>query len=333
MRILIIRLSAMGDIILTTPIVRFIKNSIPNCTIDFLVTDKFSDIFTDNPYIDNIILYDKSLSIAEIKLQKQRILNEHGKYDIIIDLQNNLRSKIFKSGLADKYYKIQKRRLHKLLLVNLKRSIFENRHIVDNYCKAIEKLTIKKDKQPNQIFIDGIDEIFEKKKTTIAIAPGAHHFTKRLPISKYVEIINNIKKTIDFQLIIVGGKQDIILGEQIIKDTKLNDTINLCGSLSIRETAKAISRCDAVICNDTGVMHIASCFDIPIAAIFGSTVQELGFTPYNSDYKVFEVDLNCRPCSHIGKSKCPKGHFNCMNLIDTNDISEWIIYKISKSPK
>jgi lipopolysaccharide heptosyltransferase II len=335
MKILIIRLSAMGDIILTTPIVRFIKSKYPDSKIDFLSSKQFIDIYVDNPYINKIISYDKSSNISQILNQKSELISEFGTYDIIIDLQNNLRSKIFKFGLGKSYYNISKKRLHKLMLVNFKRSCFETAHIVDNYYHSIMALKTIKDNLGTELFLDSIYDIIDTniygKKPIIAIAPGAHHFTKRMPVTKYIQIINSINSKIDCHFALIGANDDSDLCSEIISKLDNIEFINLCGKLSIRQTAKAIKQCTAIITNDTGVLHIASAVNIPIAAVFGSTVKEFGFEPYYAEYKIFEVELKCRPCTHIGRANCPKGHFNCMRLINTDSIVNWVIDRVLNS--
>ncbi len=336
MKILIIRLSAMGDIILTTPIIRFIKSKFPNSEIDFLTSKQFADIYIDNTQINKIIYYDKSNTISQVLKQKKELISQNGLYDIVIDLQNNLRSRIFKFGIAKSYYKISKRRLHKLMLVYFKKSCFQYRHVVDNYLLSIESLNIPKDNRGAELFLDSVTEPIDKNflnKPIIAIAPGAHHFTKRMPVSKYIQVIQSIKKNIDCRFALIGGLSDTELCSDIMVKLDNIEFINLCGKLDIRQTAKAIEQCSAIVTNDTGVMHIATAVGIPIAAIFGSTVKEFGFEPYRANYKIFESEVNCRPCTHIGRAECPKGHFNCMTFIDTESISAWIVNEILKSHK
>jgi len=313
----------MGDILLTTPIIRTIKAKFPNSQLDFLVAKQFSDVLRANPNIDKLLIYDKSLPMTEILNWKNQLISEFGQYDYIIDLQNNLRSKIFRKNLGKNIYSIPKRRLHKLALVNLKRSPFEPIHVVDNYFKAVKKLDVVPDGKGLDITQSSNFSISKFINRTnqkiIAIAPGAAHFTKRLPAPKYIKIINALNQLGNYSFILLGGKSDRELCE-IIKNSCDANIINLSGELSIDQTAKAIGESDLLITNDTGVMHIGAAVQTPLIAVFGSTTTSLGFSPYKCLHRIVEVNLPCRPCTHVGMSECPKKHFNCMNLIDSRSV-------------
>ncbi len=322
-KFLFIRLSSMGDILLTSPVIRSIRAKFPNSEIHFLVAKQFKDVLLGNPNIDKLLIYDKSKSMSEILQWKNKLISDFGKYDYVIDLHNNLRSKIFRKNLAAKIYSIPKRRLHKLALVNFKRSPFKAIHVVDNYFKAVQQLEVYPDsgglditQSPNFT----IFKYFTKSDTKIiAIAPGAAHFTKRLPSQKYIEIINLLNQSGDFSFVLIGGLADKELCNTI-QESASGQIINLSGELSISETAKAIGESDLLITNDTGVMHIGAAVQTPLIAVFGSTTPSLGFSPYNCIHQIIEANLPCRPCTHIGLKECPKRHFNCMNLIESQNV-------------
>ena len=323
-KFLFIRLSSMGDILLTTPVIRAIRNQFPNARIDYLVSKPFADVLAGNPYIDNLLIYDKSKSTAEILEWKKELISNSGKYDFAIDLQNNLRSKVFRSGIADKIYSIPKRRLHKLALVNFKHSPYRAIHVVDNYFKAVNDLNT----YPDELGLDiSASAEFDLRRffsnadnQIIAIAPGAAHFTKRLPIDKYRAVIAKLNQSGDFNFALIGGHSDRELCDALAQSH--GRIVNFAGELSINQTAKAIADSDLLITNDTGVMHIGAAVQTPLIAVFGSTTQELGFTPYKCSHRIIEVPLPCRPCTHIGLKECPRKHFNCMNTINVDEIAE-----------
>jgi heptosyltransferase-2 len=319
-KFLIIRLSSIGDIILTTPLIRAIRNNYPNAIVDYLAVDKFSEATEANPHINKLIKYSKSWTYSDIKQVKNEIISRQGKYDFIIDLQNNPRSRIFAFGLSDKIFRIPKRRLHKLCLVNFKRSPFETISIVDNYFKCLKYFGIKNDGLGCEVFPDDNFTLPTlDNKALVCVAPGAQHFTKKYPADKYVAAINALGKEIDCQFILLGGKGDFDLCESIRSEVE-SECINLAGITNIRKSAAVLSKSSLLICNDTGTMHLSAAVKTPIVAIFGSTVQELGFAPHGSVYRIIETDEPCRPCSHIGRANCPKSHFNCMNKISPNAI-------------
>ncbi len=327
---LIIRLSSIGDIIISTPICKAIKEANPNAEITFAVNTAFADIIQNNPYIDNLILYNREKS--QLKKQKADIIAKYGKFDYIIDLQNNRRSRQLRKGLSNKEIEhnvrqIDKRRLYKLCLVYLKKQIAPTLHATDNYFNCCEDL-INSRNYDSYVNIDTnirLSDYIDNSNKKIAIAPGAAHFTKKLSIDKICEVIDGLKA---HNFVILGGKEDISAGEEIVRRTSAN-VINLCGKLKLSGTASIIKQCDCILCNDSGLMHIASACRKPIVAIFASTVKELGFTPLYNEYTLIEnTSIPCRPCSHIGKDECPKGHFQCMNTLNTKDIISAIVNKL-----
>lgn len=322
---LIIRLSSIGDIIISTPICKAIKEANPKAEITFAVNTAFADIIENNPYIDNIIYYNREKS--QLKKQKEEIISKYGKFDCVIDLQNNKRSRHLRKGLSEDIRFIEKRRLYKLCLVYLKKQIAPTLHATDNYFNCCEDL-INSRNYDSYVNIDTnirLSDYISNSNKTIAIAPGAAHFTKKLSIDKICEVINELK---EHNFVILGGKEDISAGEEIIRRTDAK-VINLCGKLKLSGTASIIKQCDCLLCNDSGLMHIASACRKPIVAIFASTVKELGFTPLYNNYTLIEnTNVHCRPCSHIGKDKCPKGHFNCMNTLNVKHIVSAISTKL-----
>ncbi len=330
-KVLLIRLSSIGDIVLTTPVIQALRRYFPNDTIDFLVDKRFRDILENNPNLNNVISYDKSKSKKEITTQRNNIILE-GKYDYIFDLHNNFRSRHFSKGLSDNIFRIKKRRLHKLSLIYFKHSIVKIINVVDNYYKTLDKLNIPKIDEGLQIFTGDIqiESIinFDSEKKYLAVAPGAAHFTKRMPTEKFIELLNMFSNSKSAEIILLGGKDDIDICREI-QSKAVVKVYNLAGQLSIRESAAVIKKCSALITNDTAIMHLGAAVKVPIAAIFGTTVKDFGFTPYKSDYKVFETNDKCRPCTHIGRKSCPKKHFNCMKNINTAQIFDWLKEKIN----
>lgn len=346
--ILIIRLSSIGDIILTTGVINYLKFKFPNANIYYLTSNNFTELLSNNSNLTNVIPYDKSLNINEQRDFKSKVLKDLGinQFDLILDLHNNNRSRIFRNGIGKLILKIKKNRLRKLLLVNSKpifNLFYKNKEknipfsVVDNYFEPLLKL------EKNKLIFEQfkftfIKNIFEDKfinndnfkfiSNSIIISPGAKHFTKRLPIQKYVNLCllilnDNQNENQNYNIIFLGGNEETETCDEIvnkvkesINDDKRDRIYNYCGSLNLLESFAVISEAKAIVCNDSGIMHLASASKTPIIATFGSTTTNLGFSPMSNNYKIIEVDLGCRPCTHIGRSSCPLGHFNCMNMID-----------------
>lgn len=331
-KILIIRLSSIGDVVLTTFLTRILRQTFPSSLIDFITSNSCAEIYKFNKRINHLHIYDKSANRNEILSLKKRIKEaiQGENYDLIIDLQNNRRSHFLRKDLGDKILQFNKYRLAKIAQVYLKKNLFkEILPIPIRYLQTLESLGIQDDRKGLELWLeeDYLKNSYELIKNynvefnRIAIAPGAYHFTKRYPAEKFVNLIQEIKKVYKSEITLIGGKDDKPICD-FIEESVSFSLKNCSGSVSIIETTKELSTCDLMITNDTGVMHIASARQVPIIAIFGSSVQSFGFVPFRVPHKIVEKNLPCRPCSHIGKAKCPKAHFNCMNLIESSDIIE-----------
>lgn len=325
-KILILRLSSLGDVLLTTPLIRILAKSYPNAKIDYIVAEPYYDILKNNPYISNIIIYDKSRSIFNPLKIPELFYNE---YDISIDLQNNLRTKLLTINRAKITKNYSKQRLHKLSLVYRKKPLIENFSVPLNNINSIGlndlkddglglELWLKKDRQAND-YLPFSKKYTKESHPLITIAPGAKHYTKRWTEQGFIELIKILKENYNSELNLVGSKSEnevcTFIQSQI--DFSIN---NYCGRLSIEESAELIDSSDLVISNDSGIMHIAAARKVPVIAIYGSTVPEFGFLPFRTPYEIVQKDINCRPCTHIGRESCPKKHFDCMNLIRSNDV-------------
>ncbi len=338
-KILVIRLSSMGDVALTTHTVRCIRNTYPNAKIDFITLKSYLEIYEYSPYIDNLFLYEKEFSDIQLLNFKKNILEQNkGKYSIIIDLQNNFRSKKLSQGLSDRIEKFKKRRLHKLFLIFLKKGLdkrgltipelyLETANCIDvvDDGKALEIWT--SDDKDSGKYLPYFRNSEVKNNLTIGIAPGAHFFTKRYPLSKFVELINLMKIKFNCNFVLIGGKDDFELCEKI-RNSNPEIITNKSGSESIMQTISNIDTFDVLITNDTGVMHLASARQIPIIAIFGSSVKEFGFVPFRVKNIIIEENIGCRPCSHIGKNACPKKHFDCMEKLEPKEITKILLEEI-----
>ena len=310
-KFLILRFSSIGDIVLTTPVVRCLKLQYPDAEVHFATKKQFKVLVENNPYIDKYFLLEKSLSDFIKTLQSED-------YDYIIDLHNNLRTSIIKFRLyptlpspkIGRVINFDKLNFKKWLLVNLKISRMPDIHIVDRYLKTIESLGIKNDNQGLDYFIPTQD--FVKINESFAgYAIGGQHFTKKLPTHKIIEICQQSK----IKIMLLGGKEDLETGE-IIQKAVGNKVINACGKYNLNQSASLLQQAEYVISHDTGLMHIAAALKKRIISIWGNTVPEFGMYPYQTEFKVIEnKNLSCRPCSKIGYAKCPKGHFKCMEAL------------------
>jgi len=304
-KVLIIRLSSLGDVLLATPVVRSLKKNYPDLTIDFFVKQNFEVAIRLNPNINSMIIYNDSPELATQ-------LKENN-YDLVIDLHNNFRTKKIVKQLGLPYYKFIKPNLEKFLLVHTKINLLkEKKPIPVRYAEVIPDFNL--DDKGLELFIpDGIHSELEGLNNVVGFAPGAFHFTKRWLIEYYAELGKKLNED-GYTIAILGGESDKTICMDLQK--MIPNSLDLSNNNNLFQTAAHIKNCEALICNDSGLMHTASAIGTPVIAIFGSTVREFGFAPYGIKSIVVEnSELKCRPCTHIGKSKCPKGHFKCMKEI------------------
>ncbi len=307
MKILILRFSSIGDIVLTTPVVRCIKKQL-NAEVHYYTKKTFKDILAHNPYIDCIHVLEE-----EMPGQLDRLKQEN--FDCIIDLHHNLRTLRIKKALKVKSFSFNKLNFKKWLLVNFKQNYLPPVHIVDRYLATTQALGVRNDEQGLDYFIPEKEQVKlsslpgSHQQGYIAFAIGAQHATKRLPAEQILKICSGITHPI----ILLGGKDDAETAEYICSQLG-NRILNACGKYTINQSASLVKQAVKVISHDTGLMHIAAAFDKEIISIWGNTIPEFGMYPYRvKENHIFEVSgLSCRPCSKIGFENCPKGHFNCM---------------------
>ncbi|MBX0335211.1 glycosyltransferase family 9 protein [Pontibacter sp. HSC-14F20] len=321
-KILILRFSSIGDIVLTTPVVRCIKQQVPGAEVHYCTKQGFRGILEPNPYIDKVHTLGNSLGelVQELKAEN---------FDFVVDLHNNLRTRIIKTRLGKPSQSFDKLNYEKWLMVNLKVNRLPDVHIVNRYLAAAASLGIQDDGKGLDYFIPAADEVdintllepFRQGYTAFAI--GAQHYTKRLPTERIIELCADLKQPI----ILLGGKEDAATGNEIAAyiqaagDAQGTVIYNACGRYSLAGSASLVRQAKQVVSHDTGLMHIAAAFQKDIISVWGNTIAEFGMYPFRTRYKVLEVNgLPCRPCSKIGYSKCPKGHFKCMRDIDFSAI-------------
>jgi ADP-heptose:LPS heptosyltransferase len=318
MKILIIRFSSIGDIVLTTPVVRCLKLQFPEIEIHYLTKKPFSLLLEDNPYIDKLHLLDKDENSLILALKNER-------FNQIIDLHNNLRTLKFRLRLGVDAFTVNKLNFEKWAKVVFKWDALPELHIVDRYIETVKHIGVENDGQGLDFFIHPNHQVDLSQYMDSAnqgfnvFAIGATYFTKRIPFDKLLKLAQDSRLPVFF----IGGKEDAEIGEQLASQT--SGSINLCGKLNLQQSASVISQASAVITGDTGMMHIAAAFNKRTISLWGNTIPEFGMYPYmpkNPEKSIIfeDKELHCRPCSKLGYASCPKKHFGCMNNLDNAEI-------------
>ncbi len=317
-KILIVRFSSIGDIVLTTPVIRCLKEQLHGeSEIHFITFKKYASLLEHNPYVDQIHAVDK---VSNAVLEELKAID----FQYIIDLHHNFRSMRLKSRLKVTSFSFNKLNPLKWILVNFKVNKLPSLHIVDRYLETTKALGIENDGKGLDYFLPpNIEQpqLPQGFSSYTALALSANHNTKKPTDDHYLKLVKEVKSP----MVIIGGPAEKELGEQL-ETTDSAKIVNMAGKCSLHESALLIKNSMQVITPDTGMMHIAAAFEKRILSIWGNTVPEFGMYPYLTGKKeelseIFEVNgLSCRPCSKIGFDKCPKGHFKCMEDQDWKEI-------------
>ncbi len=309
MKFLIIRFSSIGDIVLTTPVIRCLKKKHPGCEIHYLTKKNFAGIVESNPNVARVHRLGNDLKETIDELRNE-------KFDHIIDLHHNIRTMRIKKALKKiPFHSFNKLNKQKWIYTNFKINLMPHKHIVDRYMETVHSLGVVNDGAGLEFFIPENDLVkaddipFSHSQGYVAIVIGAAHNTKKLPKKKLMELCS----IIGYPIILLGGNEDFYDGLEISKVDPVK-IYNACGKFKLNESADLLRRSKMVISHDTGLMHIAAAFKKNILSVWGNTVPSFGMYPYQTLYEIFQVNkLWCRPCSKIGYDKCPLGHFKCMN--------------------
>ena len=313
-KVLIIRFSSIGDIVLTTPVIRAIRQQLPAASVQFITKKQFEPILKSNPNIDKLWLYHGNFRELMPKLRAER-------FDFIVDLHKNPRSEYVKLMLGRPSGTFTKLNIRKWMIVNFKWNFLPDVHIVDRYFKAARKMGVKNDGKGLDYFIPSEDEVVPAYPEFIAIVIGGKHITKIFPPEKVAEVINKLNRP----AILLGGVEDRERGDQIMQLSS-GLLLNACGEYSLNQAASVVRQSSAVLTNDTGLMHIAAAFRKKMVSVWGNTIPGFGMYPYlpegiASSYIAEVTGLECRPCSKLGFRECPRQHFRCMLDISVDDIA------------
>lgn len=337
MKILIIRFSSIGDIVLTSPVIRCLRQQRPEVSLHFLVKASFKTVVAHNPHLNQIHSYAGDLP-ALIQTLKQE------KFDLVLDLQRNRRSRKIGKALGRPRITFNKLNVLKWIQVNFKQDLLPDKSIVERYFHALRPLGIRNDGGGLEFFIppEGqtrLDDIpMSHFAGYVAGVIGGSFPTKKFPVRQWI----NFCRDCPYPVVLLGGPDDREEGEAIAAAYP-GKVYNACGKFNLLESADLIRRSKVVVSNDTGLMHIAAAFQKPLVSLWGNTTPEMGMFPYYGHNNlralpeprsaIFEVKpLSCRPCSKLGYQRCPKKHFKCMELIPAGEVASEVqrLWRASK---
>ena len=258
-KFLVIRFSSIGDIVLTTPVIRCLHDQVEDAEIHFLTKKQFEPVLKANPYIHKLWLLEDNLSTLLDEI-------EESQPDYIIDLHNNLRTGILKKRLKLASFSFNKINLRKWLLVNFKINKLPQKHIVDRYLETTRIFDIINDGRGLDYYISKEDAKLPPEiekgipDDFISLVIGAQHSTKKMP----PELLAELCDLIEVPVVILGGPGDTVESGKILQLSNHKRLIDTCGKLSLNQSAELIKRSHAAISHDTGLMHIAASLDRPL---------------------------------------------------------------------
>jgi ADP-heptose:LPS heptosyltransferase len=318
-KFLIIRFSSIGDIVLTSPVVRSLKQAHPDAEVHFLTKSAYAPLLHPNPYIDRIHAFDGDWRNCISALKKHRFTH-------ILDLHSNLRSLRVKLALRRPSSTFNKQNINKYLLTKplLRPLAGTIAHVVERYGATLHPLGIQLDQEGLDFFLpegkeaeakDILQQHLHTPQPAFAVVLGATHRTKRWIPAQFVSFLNQLGKS----AVLLGGPDIREEADEIIAGLEV-PYLDAVGKYDLFTSAALMKACQQVITHDTGLMHIAAAFQQPMVTLWGNTVPEFGMTPYKAEHVVREVEgLACRPCSKIGFGACPKGHFRCMRGLEVGE--------------
>lgn len=329
-RILIAQTAFLGDIVLTTALIRETKKLFPEAEIDFLTAPRTVNLVSGNPHLNEIVVFDKHNRKYRNFMKLVPIMRKK-KYDLAIIPHSYLTTNllVLLAGIPNRCG--FNRRISRFLLT--KRVEYGKGHVSKRILRLLSPFTKEELNSETELFYTPQQEekalkYLPDKEKTIAIAPGSVWNTKRWLKEYFTELCRLLSQK-GFKLVLIGSSQEKELAEEIVKISQA-DAIDACGKLTLLESTALLAKVKLLVCNDSAPLHLANAVNTPVFAMFGPTVKEFGFYPYRKHDHIFEKEMACRPCGLHGSSKCPLGHHKCMKDIKPEEVFAAIMDYIEK---
>ena len=314
LRVLLVRFSSIGDILLTTPLVRALRRRHPAAQLIYVTKRAMAPLVADNPHLSQVIALEPDEPIAHLAHRLRALQPTHG-----VDLHGSLRSAALRLLVGGRWSGYAKRRFARALLVATKLDLYSGDvPVAERYFEAARQLDVRPDGDAPEFFLGAAAKdrvarwlaerglVSEGGAPIAALAPGAAHATKRWPISHWQALAERLRE-VGYRLVVVGGPDDRGAASQLAPLAE-----SAAGEFTLQETGACLAHAKVLVSGDTGVMHMATGVGTPVVALFGPTVRAFGFFPYHGRATVLAQDLTCRPCSTMGTARCPLGHHRCM---------------------
>ncbi len=330
--ILLVRFSSIGDLVLTTPLLRAIKARHPAARLTMVVREDLADVLRHNPRLDRLITWRRGAPLGPLAAELRR-----GTWTHRIDLQGSLRSRRLRLMVGGQWSGYPKHRFRRALLIATHRRFGGSLGAVaERYFAAAAALDVTPDGGPAEFFTTAeagraVDAFLAERglgrhRRLVALMPGAAQATKRWPEAHWRDLVDRLAPTSD--VAVVGGPAERMIGERLVQAGG-SAIGNAAGRFSLLESAALLRRADLLVSGDTGMLHIATAVGTPVIGLYGPGVPEFGFFPYQAPARVLERALSCRPCSAHGSERCPLGHHHCMQEITP----EMVLAELAHPPR
>ena len=322
-KILVFRLSSIGDIVLTTALLRCLRNTFPDAQIDFVVKKQFADILRCVPFVSNVIELDSKKGFSELLAIRNHLKNEQ--YDVALDIHKNWRSLFVCNTIgAKQVFRFNKHVFRRWVLTTFHKDIYkEVRPVYLRFIDAAQQVGVAPDGKYTELVVPeqlgkSMKDIFAQanisfEKRIIALCPGASFSNKQWQVEKFQQLAKRIVLDFDAQVILLGGKKESEMCESIANES---GAVSFAGKFDLSQSIAALSMVSLTVANDTGMLHVSEALGVPVVGIYGPTARQFGYFPILPQSKVAQIEnLPCRPCTKMGMNHCPKKHFSCMNDI------------------
>lgn len=325
---LLVRFGAIGDLILTTPLVRALRRRHPGATLTFVTKARFAPLLTHSPHLDAVVAWDPGTPLRVLAAELRGTPFTHR-----LDLHRSLRSRALRLLLPGGWTTYPKHRVARTVLIRSQRDVYRDRRpVAERYFDAARRLDVAPDAGPPECYLpdsalDAADSFLNDAgiglaRPYVALAPGAAHATKRWPEHHWVALARRLVDT-DYDVVVVGGPEDRAVATPVAKAGAAR-AVSAAGGFDLLGTAALLKRARVVVAGDTGLMHLATAVGTAVVALFGPTVEAFGFFPYRARAVVLQKDMACRPCSSHGSAECPLRHHRCLQDLMPDEVLEGI---------
>jgi heptosyltransferase-2 len=311
LRILLVRFSSIGDILLTTPLIRALRRRLPDAHLVYVTKRAMAPLVADNPHLSQVVALEPDEPLTRLVRHLRGLQPTHG-----LDLHGSLRSAALRALVRCRWSGYAKRKFARTFLIATKLDVYRDHvPVAERYFEAARSLDVRPDGGPPEFFLgaaarERVDRWLAERGLSdaplAALAPGAAHATKRWPIAHWQALAERLRSA-GYRLVVTGGPEDRGAARQLAPAAE-----SAAGEFTLQETGACLARAKVVVSGDTGVMHMATGVGTPVVALFGPTVKAFGFLPYQARATVLVQDLRCRPCSTMGTARCPLGHHRCL---------------------